>query len=116
MYADQSRASLDRERTVYDAVSEGNEEINLGGRSVRSRAYLSWFNFRGSDQQKPVSALSGGELNRLALAQVTKGGGNLLLGGKSLCNRINAHYCTVAILYNITVCVPMGHQKKRTKI
>lgn len=83
MYADQSRASVDKDKTVYETISEGNEELELGGRTVRSRAYLSWFNFRGSDQQKPVGSLSGGELNRLALAQVTKGGGNLLLGGKS---------------------------------
>lgn len=81
MYADQDRASLDRDRSVFEAVSEGNDEIDLGGRSVRSRAYLSWFNFRGNDQQKPVGALSGGELNRLSLAQVVKTGGNLLLAG-----------------------------------
>lgn len=81
MYADQSRASLDRDKSVFEAVSDGSEEIDLSGRSVRSRAYLSWFNFRGNDQQKPVSALSGGELNRLSLAQVVKSGGNLLLAG-----------------------------------
>lgn len=81
MYADQNRASVNREKSVFDAVSEGSDEIDLGGRSVRSRAYLSWFNFRGNDQQKPVGALSGGELNRLSLAQVVKTGGNLLLAG-----------------------------------
>lgn len=80
MYADQSRTSLENDKSVFDAVSEGNEEIDLGGRTVKSRAYLSWFNFKGQDQQKPTAALSGGELNRLALAQVTKAGGNLLLG------------------------------------
>lgn len=83
MYADQDRASVDKEKSVYETISGNSEEIDLGGRSVRARAYLSWFNFRGSDQQKPVGGLSGGELNRLALAQVTKEGGNLLLGGKS---------------------------------
>lgn len=82
MYADQNRASVDRERTVFETVAENNDEIKLGTRSVKSRAYLSWFNFKGGDQQKPVGSLSGGELNRLALAQVTKAGGNLLLGGK----------------------------------
>lgn len=81
MYADQNRASVEREKSVYDTVSGNSEEVDLGGHLVRARAYLSWFNFKGSDQQKPVSALSGGELNRLALAQVVKEGGNLLLGG-----------------------------------
>lgn len=82
MYADQDRASVDRERTVFETVSNNFDEITLGTRTVKSRAYLSWFNFKGSSQQKPVGSLSGGELNRLALAQVTKQGGNLLLGGK----------------------------------
>lgn len=86
MYADQSRASLDRDKSVFEAVSDGSDEIDLGGRTVRSRAYLSWFNFRGNDQQKPVGALSGGELNRLSLAQVVKSGGNLLLAGKATTN------------------------------
>eukprot|EP00178_Gracilaria_changii_P019768 TRINITY_DN572_c0_g1_i4.p1 TRINITY_DN572_c0_g1~~TRINITY_DN572_c0_g1_i4.p1 ORF type:complete len:652 (-),score=112.84 TRINITY_DN572_c0_g1_i4:3920-5875(-) len=80
MYADQSRGSVDRQKSVFETVSDGNDELQLGTRSVKSRAYLSWFNFKGGDQQKPVDALSGGELNRLALAQVVKGGGNLLLG------------------------------------
>lgn len=47
MYADQSRTSLDKDKSVFDTVSEGNEEIDLGGRTVKSRAYLSWFNFKG---------------------------------------------------------------------
>lgn len=81
MYADQERVSLDRDRSVFEAVAEGNDELMLGTRTVKSRAYLSWFNFKGGSQQKPISALSGGELNRLALAQVVKSGGNLLLGG-----------------------------------
>jgi len=84
MYADQNRASVDKDKSVFEAVADNNDEIRLGSRSVKSRAYLSWFNFKGGDQQKPVKALSGGELNRLSLAQVTKDGGNLLLGGKSL--------------------------------
>lgn len=82
MYADQNRASVEEERTVFETISNNADELMLGTRSVKSRAYLSWFNFKGGDQQKPVGALSGGELNRLALAQVVKGGGNLLLGGK----------------------------------
>lgn len=82
MYADQSRASVDREKTVFETVADSNDDIMLGTRSVKSRAYLSWFNFKGADQQKPVGSLSGGEVNRLALAQVVKAGGNLLLGGK----------------------------------
>lgn len=85
MYADQNRASVEREKTVFETVADSNDEIMLGTRTVKSRAYLSWFNFKGTDQQKPVGSLSGGELNRLALAQVTKAGGNLLLGGK-FCN------------------------------
>lgn len=81
MYADQNRASVEKDKTVFQAVADNYDEIVLGSRSVKSRAYLSWFNFKGGDQQKPVGSLSGGELNRLALAQVTKAGGNLLLGG-----------------------------------
>lgn len=80
MYADQDRASVDRDKSVFEAVSDGNDELQLGSRSVKSRAYLSWFNFKGGAQQKKVGDLSGGELNRLALAQVAKAGGNLLLG------------------------------------
>lgn len=82
MYADQNRVSVDKDKTVFEAIADNNDELQLGSRTVKSRAYLSWFNFKGGSQQKPISALSGGELNRLALAQVTKGGGNLLLGGK----------------------------------
>lgn len=83
MYADQDRASVEKDKTVFEAVADNNDEIVLGTRTVKSRAYLSWFNFKGGAQQKPVGSLSGGELNRLALAQVTKAGGNLLLGGKT---------------------------------
>lgn len=80
MYADQDRASVDKDKTVFEAVARGSEEITLGTRTVNSRAYLSWFNFKGAEQQKSVANLSGGEMNRLCLAQVTKDGGNLLLG------------------------------------
>lgn len=84
MYASQSRDSLDRERSVFDTVSDGNEEMDLGGRSVKSRAYLSWFNFRGAAQSKKVGDLSGGERARLELAMCTCKGGNLLVSFVSL--------------------------------
>jgi ATP-binding cassette ChvD family protein len=78
-YVDQSRESLDRERTVYDEITDGHEEIELGSRKVNGRAYVASFNFRGSDQQKSVGDLSGGERNRVHLAKVLKRGGNVLL-------------------------------------
>ena len=77
-YVDQGR-ELDPERTVWEAVSDGRDEVALGGRAVASRAYVSWFNFRGSDQQRKVGALSGGERNRVRLAKLLRGGANLLL-------------------------------------
>lgn len=64
---------------MYETVADGAEQLELGKRVVNTRAYLSWFNFKGADQQKPVSVLSGGERNRLCLAQTLKLGGNLLL-------------------------------------
>jgi energy-dependent translational throttle protein EttA len=79
MYVNQTRDSVDREKTVFESISNNSDEMMLGTRSVKSRAYLSWFNFRGGDQQKPVSGLSGGELNRLNLARSVCQGGNLLL-------------------------------------
>lgn len=79
MYASQDRDALDKDKTVFDAISGGSDEMQLGGRTVKSRAYLSWFNFRGAAQQKKVGDLSGGELSRLNLARVTCEGGNLLL-------------------------------------
>jgi len=79
MYVDQNRETLDDdERTVFDEIARGRDEIDLGGRSVNSRAYLGWFNFKGSDQQKRVGSLSGGERNRLTLAKVLTTPGNLL--------------------------------------
>jgi energy-dependent translational throttle protein EttA len=78
-YVDQSRASLDAERSVWEEVSGGEETLQLGRAQVSSRAYASWFNFRGGDQQKKVGALSGGERNRLHLAKLVRQGGNLLL-------------------------------------
>lgn len=79
MYASQNRDAVDRDKTVFEAISDNNDEMVLGSRTVKSRAYLSWFNFRGSDQQKRVGDLSGGELNRLNLARVVCQGGNLLM-------------------------------------
>ncbi len=77
-YVDQGR-ELDPDRTVWETVSDGDDEIQLGSRRVASRAYCSWFNFRGRDQQRTVGALSGGERNRVHLARLLRGGANLLL-------------------------------------
>ncbi|HET7630871.1 MAG TPA: energy-dependent translational throttle protein EttA [Gemmatimonadaceae bacterium] len=77
-YVDQSR-TLDGARTVYDEVSEGRDTIEVGKREINSRAYLASFNFKGTDQQKKVGDLSGGERNRLHLAKMLKSGGNVLL-------------------------------------
>jgi sulfate-transporting ATPase len=78
-YVDQSRDALDPVRTVWQEISDGQEQIQLGGRQVASRAYVASFNFKGADQQKRVGDLSGGERNRVHLAKVVKSGGNLLL-------------------------------------
>jgi sulfate-transporting ATPase len=78
-YVDQSRADLDGKKTVFEEVTGGADLLYFGRAEVNSRAYLSWFNFRGSDQQKPVGVLSGGERNRLHLAKLLKEGGNVLL-------------------------------------
>ncbi|MFM2153525.1 MAG: transporter, ATP-binding protein [Pseudomonadota bacterium] len=79
-YVDQSRDALDGDRTVFEEVSGGLEQIELGkGRLVPSRAYLANFNFKGADQQKRVKDLSGGERNRVHLAKMLKEGGNLVL-------------------------------------
>jgi len=78
-YVDQSRDVLDAERTVYEEITDGNEIIKLGNREMNARAYVAAFNFKGSDQQKKVGVLSGGERNRVHLAKVLKAGGNVLL-------------------------------------
>ncbi len=78
-YIDQSRDSLDDKKTVWEEISGGNEEIQLGKQLVKSRAYVSSFNFKGSDQQKKVGMLSGGERNRVHLAKMLKSGANVLL-------------------------------------
>jgi sulfate-transporting ATPase len=77
-YVDQGRV-LDPNKTAYQEVSEGRDEIQVGNREINARAYLSQFNFRGTDQQKKVGDLSGGERNRLHLAKLLKSGGNVLL-------------------------------------
>lgn len=78
-YVDQSRDSLDDNSTVWEEISEGNAEVDLGKRKVQSRAYVGAFNFRGPDQQKKVGQLSGGERNRVHLAKMLKSGANVLL-------------------------------------
>jgi len=78
-YVDQSRADLDPKKTVWQEISGGHETIELGRREVNSRQYVSWFNLRGGDQQKPVAQLSGGERNRVHLAKLLRSGGNVLL-------------------------------------
>ncbi len=78
-YVDQSRDLLDPARTVWEEISGGEEQLQLGTRQVASRAYVASFNLKGADQQKRVGDLSGGERNRVHLAKVVKTGGNLLL-------------------------------------
>jgi len=78
-YVDQSRDSLDPESTIWEAISEGQETVWLGTKEVNSRAYVGKFNFGGSDQQKKVGLLSGGQRNRVHLAKMLKEGGNVLL-------------------------------------
>jgi ATPase subunit of ABC transporter with duplicated ATPase domains len=78
-YVDQSRDALAGDKNVWEVISGGEPTIPLGKRDVNSRAYCAWFNFRGSDQQKKVKDLSGGERNRVHLARLLKDGGNVLL-------------------------------------
>jgi len=78
-YVDQSRDALDPEKTVWEEISGGYDQIKVGEREMNSRAYTSGFNFKGTDQQKAVGKLSGGERNRVHLAKLLRTGGNLLL-------------------------------------
>jgi ATP-binding cassette ChvD family protein len=78
-YVDQSREALSADRTVFDEITGGEDELVLGRRKVNGRAYVSWFNFKGRDQQRKVGTLSGGERNRLHLAKLLQKGCNLLL-------------------------------------
>jgi len=77
-YADQFRA-LDDEKTVWEEISEGADNLTLGNRKINSRAYVASFNFTGSDQQKQIKALSGGERNRVHLAKTLKAGANVIM-------------------------------------
>ena len=78
-YVDQARADLTPESSVWQEISGGHDTIQLGSRDVNSRQYVSWFNFKGADQEKRVGDLSGGERNRVHLAKLLRSGGNLLL-------------------------------------
>ncbi len=78
-YVDQSRDALDGDKTVYEEITDGQDLLKVGTREVNGRAYVASFNFRGSDQQKPVGVLSGGERNRVHLAKMLRTGGNVLL-------------------------------------
>ena len=78
-YVDQSRDTLDPNNSVYEEITGGRENLDLGGKQMNGRAYCGRFNFRGPDQQKKVGQLSGGERNRVHLAKLLRGGGNLIL-------------------------------------
>ena len=78
-FVDQSRDSLNPAKTVWEEISEGHDEIDIGKRKMQSRAYCASFNFKGTDQQKKVGQLSGGERNRVHLAKMLKSGVNVLL-------------------------------------
>jgi ATP-binding cassette ChvD family protein len=78
-YVDQSRDDLDPDKTIWEEISEGNDQLQLGPRRINSRAYVGRFNFTGTDQQKKTGTLSGGERNRVHLAKILKSGANLLL-------------------------------------
>jgi ATP-binding cassette ChvD family protein len=78
-YVDQHRHDLDGEKTIFEEITGGTDQIEVGGRSINSRSYVGKFNFKGSDQQKKVANLSGGERNRVHLAKLLRRGGNLLL-------------------------------------
>jgi sulfate-transporting ATPase len=78
-YVDQSRDDLDPEKTIWESISDGADMVQLGNRQVNSRAYVARFNFSGTDQQKKVGMLSGGERNRVHLARMLKEGANVLL-------------------------------------
>lgn len=78
-YVDQHRDALDPEKTIFEEITDGVDHLDLGGKRVASRGYVSCFNFKGADQQKKVGELSGGERNRVHLAKLLRRGGNLLL-------------------------------------
>ncbi len=78
-YVDQSRDALDPKKSVFDEITDGLDELEMGKKTVASRAYVSWFNFKGGQQQRKVGTLSGGERNRVHLAKLLRKGSNLLL-------------------------------------
>ena len=78
-YVEQSRDALDKHKSIWEVISDGSDIVDLGGREVNSRAYVARFNFSGSDQQKKVGSLSGGERNRVHLARMLKAGANVIL-------------------------------------
>jgi energy-dependent translational throttle protein EttA len=78
-WVDQSRETLDADKSIWEEISEGADLVQLGSRQVNSRAYVARFNFSGADQQKKVGTLSGGERNRVHLAKLLKSGANVLL-------------------------------------
>jgi energy-dependent translational throttle protein EttA len=78
-YVEQSRDALDADRTVFEEIADGAETLEMGGRTLSARAYVASFNFKGTDQQKMIGTLSGGERNRLHLAKMLRSGGNVLL-------------------------------------
>ena len=78
-YVDQCRDALDPNKSVFDEITGGEDELEMGKRKVASRAYVSWFNFKGAQQQRKVGTLSGGERNRVHLAKLLRRGCNLLL-------------------------------------
>jgi ATPase subunit of ABC transporter with duplicated ATPase domains len=78
-YAEQNRETLDPEKTIYEEITGGTDDIPFGARKINGRAYVSRFNFKGTDQQKKVGILSGGERNRVLLAKVLRSSSNLLL-------------------------------------
>src|SRR5207302_5175711 len=78
-YVDQSREALDPNKTIWEEISDGLDVVELGNRQVNSRAYVARFNFSGTDQQKKIGTLSGGERNRVHLAKMLKEGANVLL-------------------------------------
>jgi len=89
-YVDQSRDDLDPDKTVWEEISQGDEQMRIGNRLVSSRAYVARFNFGGQDQQKKVGSLSGGERNRVHLAKVLRSEANVLLLDKPT-NDLDVH-------------------------
>ena len=99
-YVDQSREELVGTKNIWEEISQGEDVIELGKREVASRAYCSWFGFKGSDQQKKVGQLSGGERNRVHLAKMLKSGANFLLLDE---NRVYKLYSKLGIVIRLAI-------------